>query len=555
MRASRKRSAGLHRRRAQRQGDAGDLTRARWILGLWSSQCDIVVRVIWRRERGRPSCCQLSEQAPLFCLWPPRSRATVPPSLHHHTVCRLKALARNPAPRHQTPCRWRPAASVPPSNTHHLAYLTGRARRRRSASPCGCARFLTARAASGPLPGTPRRFLPVIKTRRVAGARRGAARRVSWRACRRLLVAAATRRHLSRPPPAGPVAAGRSEPRQAAVGSSAAGSRDEHSGAHGGQPRQGRRTRRGTPRGHGCRHQAAAARAHGPDGQQRRRRVCLPGGRLAVRLGGHHQREPQTGAGAGGQWLGAVPLLGLGGAAGFAYRQKLAAGCSSTQAKAGQWRGAAAAHRGPCAAGCWQAVPARQSSSPCLPPACLQGADATAYEGCTYRLSLRFTSEYPFKAPAVRFETPCFHPNVDTYGNICLDILKDKWSGERVADSSRRLGRQGAGSAMRLLNATACACLPGPSPWPHLDRAPWRALPSPRRLLPAAAYSVKTILQSIQSLLADPNVDSPLNAHAAKLWGANDAGGGRGCCIQGAPRGSPACEAGSGCLPDSAQAD
>lgn len=38
---------------------------------------------------------------------------------------------------------------------------------------------------------------------------------------------------------------------------------------------------------------------------------------------------------------------------------------------------------------------------------------------------------------------------------------------------------------------------------------------------PAAAYSVKTVLQSIQSLLADPNVDSPLNAHAAKLWGAN----------------------------------
>ncbi len=39
----------------------------------------------------------------------------------------------------------------------------------------------------------------------------------------------------------------------------------------------------------------------------------------------------------------------------------------------------------------------------------------------------------------------------------------------------------------------------------------------------AAAYSVKTILQSIQSLLADPNVDSPLNTHAAKLWGVNDA--------------------------------
>lgn len=49
---------------------------------------------------------------------------------------------------------------------------------------------------------------------------------------------------------------------------------------------------------------------------------------------------------------------------------------------------------------------------------------------------------------------------------------------------------------------------------------PAACLPPP---LTAAAYSVKTILQSIQSLLADPNVDSPLNAHAAKLWGVNDA--------------------------------
>ena len=37
-------------------------------------------------------------------------------------------------------------------------------------------------------------------------------------------------------------------------------------------------------------------------------------------------------------------------------------------------------------------------------------------------------ADYPFKAPAVRFETACFHPNVDQHGNICLDILKEKWS-------------------------------------------------------------------------------------------------------------------------------
>lgn len=28
----------------------------------------------------------------------------------------------------------------------------------------------------------------------------------------------------------------------------------------------------------------------------------------------------------------------------------------------------------------------------------------------------------------MKFETPCYHPNVDQSGNICLDILKEKWS-------------------------------------------------------------------------------------------------------------------------------
>ena len=58
----------------------------------------------------------------------------------------------------------------------------------------------------------------------------------------------------------------------------------------------------------------------------------------------------------------------------------------------------------------------------------IQGAADTVYEGMSYKLSLKFPTDYPFKAPTVKFETPCFHPNVDQYGNICLDILKDKWS-------------------------------------------------------------------------------------------------------------------------------
>ena len=50
--------------------------------------------------------------------------------------------------------------------------------------------------------------------------------------------------------------------------------------------------------------------------------------------------------------------------------------------------------------------------------------DAQVYEGLTFKLSLKFPTSYPYEAPQVIFLTPCFHPNVDQYGNICLDILK-----------------------------------------------------------------------------------------------------------------------------------
>ena len=95
----------------------------------------------------------------------------------------------------------------------------------------------------------------------------------------------------------------------------------------------------------------------------------------------------------------------------------------------------------------------------------ITGGEGTIYEGLTFKLQMKFPNAYPYEAPNVTFTTPCFHPNVDQYGNICLDILKEKWS---------------------------------------------------------AAYNVRTILLSIQSRLADPNLDSPLNGHAAQLW-PNDA--------------------------------
>ena len=91
----------------------------------------------------------------------------------------------------------------------------------------------------------------------------------------------------------------------------------------------------------------------------------------------------------------------------------------------------------------------------------LKGSDGTVYEGLEYKIALFFPPDYPYVAPTIKFTTPCFHPNVDAHGNICLDILKEKWS---------------------------------------------------------AAYSVKTVLLSLQSLLAEPNIDSPLNVQAAGLW-------------------------------------
>lgn len=47
------------------------------------------------------------------------------------------------------------------------------------------------------------------------------------------------------------------------------------------------------------------------------------------------------------------------------------------------------------------------------------------YAGLTFKISISFPANYPYVAPSIKFDTPCYHPNVDiTGGAICLDILQ-----------------------------------------------------------------------------------------------------------------------------------
>src|SRR6266496_1884352 len=88
----------------------------------------------------------------------------------------------------------------------------------------------------------------------------------------------------------------------------------------------------------------------------------------------------------------------------------------------------------------------------------------TPFEDGTFKLALQFDENYPNKPPSVKFISKMFHPNVYANGELCLDILQNRWS---------------------------------------------------------PTYDVAAILTSIQSLLHDPNPNSPANAEAANLYREN----------------------------------
>ncbi|CDR46888.1 CYFA0S26e01200g1_1 [Cyberlindnera fabianii] len=95
----------------------------------------------------------------------------------------------------------------------------------------------------------------------------------------------------------------------------------------------------------------------------------------------------------------------------------------------------------------------------------IQGPDQSPYEGGVFKLELYLPDDYPMIAPKVRFLTKIYHPNIDKLGRICLDVLKNNWS---------------------------------------------------------PALQIRTILLSVQALLAAPNPNDPLANDVAEEWLQNE---------------------------------
>merc|ERR1712096_411943 len=55
-------------------------------------------------------------------------------------------------------------------------------------------------------------------------------------------------------------------------------------------------------------------------------------------------------------------------------------------------------------------------------------ATEVAEEGGVFFLTIHFPTDYPFKPPKVAFTTRIYHPNINSNGSICLDILRSQWS-------------------------------------------------------------------------------------------------------------------------------
>jgi ubiquitin-conjugating enzyme E2 D/E len=60
--------------------------------------------------------------------------------------------------------------------------------------------------------------------------------------------------------------------------------------------------------------------------------------------------------------------------------------------------------------------------------AVILGPTETPYESGIFKLNIHIPVNYPFNPPTCIFKTKIYHPNINSSGHICLDILKSNWS-------------------------------------------------------------------------------------------------------------------------------
>lgn len=60
--------------------------------------------------------------------------------------------------------------------------------------------------------------------------------------------------------------------------------------------------------------------------------------------------------------------------------------------------------------------------------ATILGPEKTPFQGGIFFLDIFYPTDYPFKPAKFRFTTKLYHPNINSDGGICLDILKEQWS-------------------------------------------------------------------------------------------------------------------------------
>ncbi|KAH9646636.1 UBC core domain-containing protein [Citrus sinensis] len=113
--------------------------------------------------------------------------------------------------------------------------------------------------------------------------------------------------------------------------------------------------------------------------------------------------------------------------------------------------------------------------------ATIMGPPDSPYAGGVFLVTIHFPPDYPFKPPKVAFRTKVFHPNINSNGSICLDILKEQWS------PALTISKQ-------MTNDLSVET--------HIDMG---------------CFS-QNVLLSICSLLTDPNPDDPLVPEIAHMY-------------------------------------